>query len=195
MNRYFYIDSEGKQKGTFSPEELKNENIKRDTLVWTQGMSEWMRASDISELNALFIESAGYYPPQQPAPQPVTPPVQQPGAYLGTQPRTQQMPPKSWLVESILVTVLPFILCSSIFSLLGIIGIVSASKVESLFQRGDYAAALEASNQAGKWTKITLWISIAWVLLWIIAIVAIFIFAGSLASISEMVGGNSGYEI
>lgn len=195
MNRYFYIDSEGKQKGTFSPEELKNENIKRDTLVWTQGMSEWMRASDISELNALFIESAGYYPPQQPAPQPVTPPVQQPGAYPGTQPRTQQMPPKSWLVESILVTVLPFILCSSIFSLLGIIGIVSASKVESLFQRGDYAAALEASNQAGKWTKITLWISIAWVLLWIIAIVAIFIFAGSLASISEMVGGNSGYEI
>lgn len=29
MNRYFYIDSEGKQKGTFSPEELKSENIKK----------------------------------------------------------------------------------------------------------------------------------------------------------------------
>ena len=57
MNRYFYIDSEGKQKGTFSPEELKSENIKKDTLVWTQGMNEWMRASSVAELDAVFAES------------------------------------------------------------------------------------------------------------------------------------------
>jgi len=38
MNRYFYIDAEGKQKGTFSPDELIHENVKRETLVWTQGM-------------------------------------------------------------------------------------------------------------------------------------------------------------
>ena len=48
MNRYFYIDSEGKQKGTFSPEELKSENIKKDTLVWAPGMSEWVRASNVA---------------------------------------------------------------------------------------------------------------------------------------------------
>lgn len=190
MNRYFYIDSEGKQKGTFSPEELKNENIKKDTLVWTQGMSEWTRAASVAELDVIFAESAGYYPPQSPA-QTVTPPAQ-PINYGAQQ--QQQPVPKSWLIESILATVLPFLLCSSIFSLLGIIGIVHASKVESLFNRGDYAGSLEASNQAGKWTKITMWIGIAWVVLWIVAIVLLIAFGVSMAGLSEVFQG-SGYEI
>ena len=46
MNRYFYIDTEGKQKGTFSPEELRQERVRRDTLVWTQGMEQWKRAEE-----------------------------------------------------------------------------------------------------------------------------------------------------
>ena len=191
MNRYFYIDSEGKQKGTFSPEELKSENIKKDTLVWTQGMNEWMRASSVAELDAIFAESTGYYPPQ-PAAQPVTPPVH-PVNYGTSEPQQQPMP-KTWLIESILATVLPFFLCSSIFSLLGVIGIVHASKVESLFNRGDYAGSLEASNQAGKWTKIAMWIGIAWVALWVIALIMIIVFAGSLAGLGEVFQG-SGYEI
>lgn len=190
MNRYFYIDSEGKQKGTFSPEELKSENIRKDTLVWTQGMSEWMRASDVAELDILFVDNAGYYPPQSAA-QPVTPPAQ-PLNYGAS--RQQEPMPKSWLIESILATVLPFLLCSSIFSLLGIIGIVHASKVESLYARGDYTGSLEASGQAGKWTKIAMWIGIAWVVLWIVAIILIITFGVSMAGISEVFSG-SGYEI
>ena len=57
------------------------------------------------------------------------------------------LPPKTWLVESILVTLfccLPF----------GIAGIVNASKVESKFASGDSAGALKASEEAAKWTKI-----------------------------------------
>lgn len=190
MNRYFYIDNEGKQKGTFSPEELKSENIKRDTLVWTQGMNEWMRASSVAELDAIFAESAGYYPPQ-PAAQTVTPPAQ-PINYGAPQP--QHPMPKSWLIESILATVLPFLLCSSIFSLLGIIGIVHASKVESLFNRGDYSGSLEASEQAGRWTKIAMWIGIAWVVLWVVAIILLIVFGVSMAGLGEVFKG-SGYEI
>lgn len=190
MNRYFYIDSEGKQKGTFSPEELKSENIRKDTLVWTQGMGEWTRASEVGELNYLFAENSGYYPSQQQASQPVTPP-----AYAAQPTESQpQVMPKSWLIESILATVLPFLLCSSIFSLLGIIGIVHASKVESLFNRGDYTGSLEASKQAGKWTKIAMWIGIAWVVLMILFIVGIIVFGVSMAGISDVLG-SSGYEI
>jgi hypothetical protein len=189
MNRYFYIDSEGKQKGTFTPEELKSENIKKDTLVWTPGMTEWMRASNVTELDAIFAGHAGSYSPQ-PAAQPVTPPAQ-PVNYGGSQ---QQPMPKSWLIESILATVLPFMLCSSIFSLLGIIGIVHASKVESLYARGDYTGSLEASSQAGKWTKIAMWIGIAWVVLWIVAIILLIAFGVSMAGISDVFSG-SGYEI
>jgi len=68
----------------------------------------------------------------------------------------QQQPviqPKNWLVESILVTIfccLPF----------GIVGIVFASQVNSKFAGGDYAGAEKASKEAGKWTKIGIFIGI-----------------------------------
>lgn len=55
--------------------------------------------------------------------------------------------PKTWMAESILVTIfccLPF----------GIVGIVNASKVSSLFAAGNVEAAQKASADAGKWTKI-----------------------------------------
>lgn len=58
-------------------------------------------------------------------------------------------PPKNWLVESILVTIfccLPF----------GIVGIIKASEVNTKVAAGDYNGALEASQAAGKWTKIGL---------------------------------------
>jgi len=112
----------------------------------------------------------------------------------GSAPSPQQPMPKSWLIESILATILPFLLCSCIFSLLGIIGIVNASKVESLYLRGDYAGSLEASNQAEKWTKIAMWIGIAWVILWIVAVILIIAFGVSMSGITDVFSG-SGYEI
>ncbi|WP_375436929.1 CD225/dispanin family protein [uncultured Hymenobacter sp.] len=56
------------------------------------------------------------------------------------------IPPKNWLVESILVTIfccLPF----------GIVAIVNAANVNSRLSVGDYAGAQEASRNAGKWVK------------------------------------------
>ncbi|WP_294083532.1 GYF domain-containing protein [Proteiniphilum sp. UBA5384] len=170
MNRYFYIDAEGKQKGTFSPEELRQEGIKRDTLVWTQGMEQWKRAEETDELRFLF---SGTYnsPPQVTVESSATIP---------------QPMPKTWLVESILVTILPFMFCSSVLSLLGIIGIIYAAQVESFYNRGDYAASLESSRSAAKWTKIAMWIAIGWVLLLIIAVVLVFVFVGSFAGVSDL---------
>lgn len=151
-----------------------------------------MRASDVAELNSLFAESAGYYPPQTASAAPITPPVYQTNYNQQQPPRQAEPMPKTWLVESILATVLPFLLCSSIFSLFGIIAIVHASKVQSLFMSGDYAGSQEASTQAGKWTKIAMWIAIGWVVLWILAIIMIFVFAGSMAGLGDMLSG-SGY--
>ena len=54
--------------------------------------------------------------------------------------------PKTWMAESIVVTIfccLPF----------GIVGIVNAAKVSSLFAAGNVAATEEASKSAGTWTK------------------------------------------
>ncbi len=61
---------------------------------------------------------------------------------------SNQTPPKSWLLESILATLfccLPF----------GIVGIVNASKVEARFYAGDLAGAQRYSEEAKKWTLIS----------------------------------------
>lgn len=67
--------------------------------------------------------------------------------------QTNQVQPKTYLVESILVTLfccLPF----------GIAGIVNAANVSSKFNGGDYEGAVRASQQAGKWTKWAFWIGL-----------------------------------
>lgn len=73
-------------------------------------------------------------------------------------------PPKTWLLESILVTVL---CCLP----LGIPAIVYASKVESLFYAGLIDDAEQASHIAGRWTKIAFWVGIAFYI-----IIALYIF-------------------
>ena len=73
-------------------------------------------------------------------------------------------PPKTWLAESILVTLfccLPF----------GIAGIVNAAKVESRFYAGDIEEANRLSANAKKWMKIGMWIGIAFTALYLIAII------------------------
>ncbi|MDD2745276.1 MAG: DUF4339 domain-containing protein [Candidatus Gracilibacteria bacterium] len=54
MKKYFYIKEE-KKLGPFDFEELKSAEIKRDTLVWVQGIKDWTKASEVSELSELFI--------------------------------------------------------------------------------------------------------------------------------------------
>ncbi len=157
MNRYFYIGADGKQRGTFSPEELRVENIRRETLVWTQGMDQWKRADEVEDLQYIFQTS--YNPPTHHFTE------------IKEEAQKIQPMPKSWLIESILVTLLPFAFCGSFLSLIGIVAIVFAAQVESSYSRGDYDASLEASRSAGKWTRISLWIFIAWVVLILAAVV------------------------
>ena len=73
-------------------------------------------------------------------------------------------PPKTWLVESILVTVL----CCLPF---GIAGIVNATKVESRFYAGDVEGAERASADAKRWTMIGLGLGVAGILIYVVLIV------------------------
>ena len=71
------------------------------------------------------------------------------------------------MAESILVTIfccLPF----------GIAGIVFAAKVSSLYAAGKYEEAVEASNNAAKWTKIGFFVGLA-----VMVIYMIFLFINS----------------
>ena len=164
MNRYFYIDYSGKQKGAFTPDELKQENIQRETMVWTQGMTDWTRADQVTDLNFLFTNAVS-------SDNPKTPP---PTAIYHTQsyynPAANMERPKSYMIESLLVTLLPFFICGSVLSLLGVIAIVYASQVDSYIHMNRWEEAKESSAKARKWYKITFWLSIGWVIILILAV-------------------------
>ena len=49
MKNYFYSNN-NQQNGPYSFEELKNENIKQETLIWYEGMNDWTKASDLNEM-------------------------------------------------------------------------------------------------------------------------------------------------
>ncbi|WP_266364326.1 CD225/dispanin family protein [Tellurirhabdus rosea] len=147
MNQYYYLDNNNQQVGPFSVEQLRTQPITPDTLVWMQGMTNWTRAADVPEIRPYFGSAPTAPPTGQPYGMPPTaaypqvgPAPQNFGGYPGG------VMPKTWLVESILVTLfccLP----------LGIVGIINASRVESRYRIGDLAGAQQASLEAGRWTK------------------------------------------
>lgn len=79
----------------------------------------------------------------------------------------QRICPKTWLAESILAT----LLCCMPF---GIVGIVYAAKVSTLFDQGDYEGAIAASKEAGKWTKISFFIGLGCIVMYGIFMLAMF---------------------
>ena len=147
MAQYYYTD--GKERyGPFTIEQLQERSITPETLVWKEGMADWMPARQVTELDSLLLST----PPLSP-----TPPIHTAVPSMGT-------PPKNWLVESILVTIL---CCLP----LGIVGIINATKVESLWNTGQRDAALKASQEAGKWVKIAFFTGIVVIGLYILLMV------------------------
>lgn len=140
MKKYFYTDGTN-TLGPFTLEELRNKNITRETKVWFQELGEWKPAGTIPELTDIF--------------QLVPPAITKPSSNVNSLENLNNLkPPKTWLIESILVTLfccLPF----------GIAGIVNASKVESRFYAGDIDGANRSSIGAKKWTIVSFWVGFA----------------------------------
>lgn len=89
-----------------------------------------------------------------------------------------QIQPKTWLVESILVTLfccLPF----------GIVGIINAANVSSKFSVGDIEGAKIASQQAGKWTKWAFWAGLIGGLIYFVVMI-VMIAIGGFAAFLDM---------
>lgn len=50
----YYIDNNGQQEGPFSIDDLKSKNLKRTTLVWKEGLKDWVQAGEMEDLKELF---------------------------------------------------------------------------------------------------------------------------------------------
>ena len=146
----YYMHIGGQQVGPYEENELPSHGLTASTMVWREGMPDWVAASQVPELSHLL------------------PPIQQPPSYQPQpsygpqQPYGVQPPmPDTYMVWAVLVTVfccLPF----------GIVSIVKASQVSSLYSQGRYQEAVAASEAAKKWA---IWSAIAGVVISIIVIV------------------------
>ncbi|MBQ6652855.1 MAG: CD225/dispanin family protein [Prevotella sp.] len=166
----YYILENNQQQGPFTLDQLAARGLTPYTNVWTTGMANWVPASQVPELQQVLNRPQGFQAP--PAYQGGGYQQQPPAASYGYNSGYAQQPqggpcPKTWMVESILVTLfccLPF----------GIVGIINASKVSSAHAEGRFADAQRASQDAGKWTKIGFWIGLVGIILYILLYVFIF---------------------
>ena len=143
----YYMHIGGQQVGPYEENELPSHGLTASPMVWREGMPDWVVASQVPELGHLL------------------PPIQQPPSYQPQpgygpqQPYGVQPPmPDTYMVWAILAT----LLCCLPF---GIVSIVKASQVSSLYNQGRYQEAVAASEAAKKWA---IWSAIVGVVLSII---------------------------
>lgn len=119
----YYLLVNNVKEGPYSFEELFGKNIKPNTLVWRQGFPNWKAAKDVQELSTVIYTS----PPES---------------------KHSNLMPKTWLVESIIVT---FCCCLPT----GIIAIIYAAKVENYYRHAMYEQAIKSSQKAQKWVYLS----------------------------------------
>ena len=119
---------------------LQSGELPPTTLVWCEGMPQWMPASSVAE----FMGAAPVGPP-------VTPVTAMPLGYQGYAGASGPMP-KTWLTESILC-----LCCCWPFA---IVAIVYAAQVKSKYNMGDAMGAEMSSQNARKWVMLSFWIGL-----------------------------------
>ena len=159
MNTYYFITPQGKQAGPVPAEQLKSYGVTRKTFVWCEGMKDWTEAENVPELQGIIEQippqiNTMNVPPQNPL-------------YSGASQNSQFMPekPDTYLVWAILTT----ILCCLPF---GIVSIVYAAKVDSLYYAERYVEAQDASRKAKNWAIASAATGIAVAIIYAIVLLA-----------------------
>ena len=164
MKKYYYTDG-ANTFGPFSIDELKEKRITGDTFIWWEGISDWVLAKSVSELNDIVSDDG----------QPYFSGVQQVNSPFSSVPnpnlrntQNASSPPKTYLLETILTTIF---CCWP----LGIVSIIYAARVEKKFYAGDIVGAKIDSASAKKWMWINIGVCVGiWVLYFVFFGFAIF---------------------
>lgn len=72
MGIQYYIADNGQRRGPFQKEDLALQGLRKDTLVWRSGLTDWVAAETLPELSDIFIEESafGAYAEPQPVEEP-----------------------------------------------------------------------------------------------------------------------------
>lgn len=178
MKDLFYIDPNTQtQVGPIDISDIPSHPITATTMVWRSGMTDFQEAHTLPEISQYieYTAPAPTIPPPPPAEDELDPQIEQadqthcpppihertntyqPPAY--EEPPTYEEPefdkPSSYLWLSILTTAF----CCLIP---GIVGIVQSSKVNRLWNNGEYEAAATASRRALTWSLIGIAAGLIW---------------------------------
>lgn len=162
MNKYYYIDSNGTHQGPIDADKLISNGVTAETSIWTEGMTDWMPARKVPELNEYFPSST---------PPPFTSQTQ---SASNASPENMPAKPDNNLVWAILCLVM----CCQPF---GIIALVKACEVDSLYNKGDYQAAVKSAEEAKKWSMWGAISSIVFVVLYLM----LYFFCGLAAFLAD----------
>ena len=172
----YYIAENGQPAGPFEPSELLAHGLTVNSLVWGEGMPNWISASQVPELMAL-LGGHTFNPgnldtqlPQTPpmggqAPMPQVPPFNPQPSTTGTpygqgttnQPyappqygpstnQPQNMMPKTWLTESIIATIVCSLCCGA-----SVITLITG--VIAIFQANGVKTKFNSGDYAGANSK------------------------------------------
>lgn len=174
MEIQYYMIIDGRQAGPFVAGELRYHGIRPDSMVWRQGLSDWVAASSLAELAGLFavppVPGGEEVPPVYPdmtsdmnsgmasgmnagAAQ-----AERQSAYSSSYPFQGQYDPApiehtNWLPWAIVCTVLGT-MTSCLTLILGIIAIVQANKANDFYRRGNRMMGDSANSTARTLTVI-----------------------------------------
>ena len=150
----YYIIENGLQIGPLTIEQLKFKNISPNTQVWCEGMPEWKKAREVSELSVLFTNNT-----------PPPPPFSTRHTY--SQPQPTEPRPEDHLALSIVATVLTFFLC---FPLpIGVVGLIYSLSIDSKWKRCDYETAKTYSRYAKIWGIASICLAISVPVIYVLA--------------------------
>ena len=147
----YWINHNGVQSGPVDADGIKEMALTSRAYVWCQGMSDWVRITQIPELQGLYeiveepVTTGQPIQPQNVAyEQPVnTRPVSNQPTYEQTEEAPEPCPPTNlvWAIISTLLCCLPT----------GIVAIIYSLKVTNKYREGDIEGAKRASEIGAWW--------------------------------------------
>lgn len=193
----YYIILNGSQLGPYSKEELSLQGITSETLVWHEGLPEWVKANTVPELSDLLAQAnyaenykpyrqegpenqpkhpqppvnPGYQPGQQGYQQPYNNPYGQP-MNPGYQQNGYPIPHTNWMPWAIITTIVGT--CTTCIGLvLGIIAIVYASKANSCYAAGQQVEGDAANSTARILTIINIVLCVLGIIASVFSVISI----------------------
>ncbi len=155
----YYMAKNGQQFGPMEESELQLNGLTPDTLVWHEGMAQWLPAAQLPELAHLLqpepprmafgeaqppqppTQGAWPQPPLQGQPQPQYAPQPQAGGNFSSAP-------------AIVLIVLSVLCCTWIPIVFGILSLSSSSNANKLWAAGNFSAAQAKAAEAKKWNMV-----------------------------------------